>query len=113
MVTFLNSYRNLNVIESLLTYKLVLTISYYLMNFRSVKSSVHGKTEVSNSTVRDLAMALLQIEQMLEAKYMNPPLGTYIDYVQYRWIVWCEILCTTKIINCIKLQRDENALLCV
>jgi hypothetical protein len=25
--------------------------------------------------VRELAMALLQIEQMVEGKYLNPPLG--------------------------------------
>lgn len=60
---------------------LVLWICYNCIVFRLVEPDAHDpmKTEVSSSTVRDLAMALLQIEQMLEAKYMNPPLGMCYD----------------------------------
>lgn len=39
------------------------------------------KSEGSTCVVRDLAMALLQIEQMLDPKYLNPPLGMYISYI--------------------------------
>jgi len=35
------------------------------------------------SNIRELAMAMLQIEQMLESRYLNPPLGmqTHSFYV--------------------------------
>ena len=32
------------------------------------------------SNVRELAMAMLQIEQMVEAKYLNPPLGMQAEF---------------------------------
>lgn len=43
------------------------------------------KSEGSTCVVRDLAMALLQIEQMIDAKYLNPPLGMYFGVICMLW----------------------------
>jgi len=66
----------------------VLSIKLYCALLFSVEAHYHfvcrssepvcngSELKTQKSNVRELAMAMLQIEQMVESKYLNPPLGT-------------------------------------
>jgi len=57
---------------------LILPLSSCFFNFvcRSSEASCNvSELKTPKSGIRELAMAMLQIEQMVESKYLNPPLG--------------------------------------
>jgi len=46
-----------------------------------------SELKTPRSSIRELAMAMLQIEQMVESRYLNPPLGTSLQKFSFCYIL--------------------------